>query len=198
MITGFDIAQCWAIYWSVYWILGTSLTFHNEKERPPEKLEKVVSTLFVNMIWTIFGCYIISICPIRFFQDYNVPVKILVMYIATDIAFYHVHRAMHWYKWYRYLHKQHHEFRYSYALVAMYCSPWEAVVLNLWCTSLWPMIVQLPAPYLQLWFFLLSVNSVISHSGLNFYGLHYDYHHIYYKYNYGISYYLDWLYGTLY
>ena len=66
-------------------------------------------------------------------------------------------------------------------------------------SSLGPFIFQIPYPYLYIWFFLVSLNLLLSHSGLKIPFLidnAHDDHHLYFNYNYGVSGYIDMLYGT--
>lgn len=200
MITGYDIASCIGIFWGAYWGLGALFTYWNREERPPKRLPEVVATVTSNMLWTGVAGYAMTWIPWRVLTNSDPFVKMTAIYVATDIFFYHVHRAMHWSKIYKYLHKQHHEFQYTYALAGLYCGPFEMVVLNMWGTSIWPLLVELSSPYLEIWFFLLAVNVTLSHTTLTVPYLisnHHDKHHIYYNCNYGISGFLDQIYGTL-
>ncbi len=118
-----------------------------------------------------------------------------------DIWFYHVHLMIHHPQLYTKIHKLHHHNKMTqpYALTSLYCSPFEAVFLNVFATSLGPIIFQIPPPYLYIWYFFVSLNSAATHSGLSIPylidGAH-DIHHKTFTHNYGISIYFDWIYGT--
>jgi sterol desaturase/sphingolipid hydroxylase (fatty acid hydroxylase superfamily) len=106
---------------------------------------------------------------------------------------------MHHPQLYANLHKLHHKFKAPYALTALYCTGYESIFLNVFSTSLGCVILQIPPLFLYIWFFLVSLNSVLTHSGLKFSflidGTHDD-HHKFFNYNYGISGYIDMIYGT--
>ena len=97
------------------------------------------------------------------------------------------------------LHELHHKFPKPYALTALYSTPYEVIVSGVFSGSLGPMICQLPPPYLYIWFFIISLNSVCTHSGYRIFFLidgSHDKHHSLYSVNYGVSPWLDMLYGT--
>jgi len=50
----------------------------------------------------------------------------------NEFNFYYLHRLLHQPWWYRRFHKQHHEYTAPFALAAIYCSPLEMLVCNLW------------------------------------------------------------------
>lgn len=191
----------WISFWTTYWIFGSLLSWfgHVKKIREVSKIKEVVSVLIVNMMWTFFGAIMINFLPIRAMSDSYVIIKLLLTYLITDIWFFHVHIMMHQRQIYPYLHKLHHSYQFPWALTALYCTGYEAIVLNLVSVSLGPVIFDLPSPYVQIWMFIVALNSVLTHSGINIsflnYGSH-DVHHNKYLYNYGLSPYLDMLYGT--
>lgn len=201
VITFDNAVISWIIFWLTYWIFGSLFTWkgHVTGKRVVTNLDEVVPVLIINMIWTLVGIVLIYFCPLRAMTDSHILIKLITMYVLMDIWFYHVHLMIHHPQIYSKIHKMHHKFRYSYALVALYCTPYEAIILNLFSTSLWPIIFQIPAPYLYIWYFLVAFNTVATHSGMNipfFIDEHHDNHHIKYTVNYGTSVYFDWLYGT--
>lgn len=50
----------------------------------------------------------------------------------NEFMFYYSHRLMHRPWWYRRFHKQHHEYTAPFALAAIYSTPVEHLVCNLW------------------------------------------------------------------
>jgi sterol desaturase/sphingolipid hydroxylase (fatty acid hydroxylase superfamily) len=197
-----DIAfKCWIIFWANYWISGTLITFtaHILKIRKAQDFLKTLSIVSFNMIYSLIGTFLLYLLPLRMMIDYNIIIKLIIIYLVTDLWFYHAHIALHQLQFYRMFHKNHHEFNKPYALTALYCSPFECIFLNSFAAGLGVTLVQLPPPYIYLWFFLVSLNSLLTHSGFYFPFLidrRHDLHHVTFRYNYGISPIFDYIYGT--
>ncbi len=142
----------------------------------------------------------ISFVPLRALVDSHIIIKLVLNYILTDIWFYHVHIMMHHPQLYVKLHKLHHKFNSTWSLTALYCTGYESIFLNVFATSLGPIIFQIPPPYLYIWYFFVSLNSLLTHSGIQISFLlddSHDKHHKLFNYYYGVSGYLDMLYGTV-
>lgn len=199
-----DVAvYSWLIFWFTYWIFGSFLSWktHINGIRKVKDLGEVVSVVVTNMLWTLFAIILLYLCPLRAWTDAHVVVKLFLTYIFTDIWFYHFHIMIHHPQLYKKIHKLHHheKMKEPYALTALYCTPYEAMFLNVFSTSFGPVIFQLPPPYLYIWYFLIAINSVATHSGITIpYILdgNHDRHHQNYNSNYGLSIYFDWIYGT--
>jgi sterol desaturase/sphingolipid hydroxylase (fatty acid hydroxylase superfamily) len=196
--------NCWLIFWITYWTVGSFLTYktHTSGIRKAIHLKEVISVLCINMCWSLFGVIILCLLPIRALTETHIIIKLILTYILTDVLFYHIHIMIHHPHLYGKIHKLHHTFiNDSYALVALYCTPYEAIVLNIFSVGLGPIIFQISPPYLYIWFALVGINSVATHSGLTIPyildGSH-DLHHSLTFKNYGITMYLDWIYGTYY
>ena len=192
----------WMVFWITYWSLGGWLTYKMQcdKTRKIEKLNKVVFTLFYNMVWTFFASVLLSQLPLRMMTDSHIIIKIIMTYIITDIWFYHIHIMMHQKQLY-WTHKLHHEFPQPYALTALYCSYYEAIFLNTFAAGLPVVVLQLSPICAYLWFFISAADSVLSHSGLNIPYIiddYHDLHHKHFQYNYGISHLFDNIYNTRY
>jgi len=194
----------WITFWLTYWIIGGSLSWytHRINFRKMERLGEVVTILLINMFWSLFGVIFLCFMPLRALTDSHVLLKFILSYFLTDLYFYHVHIMLHHPQLYSKIHKMHHTFQNnSYALIALYCTPYEAVVLNVFSVALGPVIFQIPAPYIYLWFSLVAFNTIFTHSGLTIPYLienFHDLHHKLFTYNYGTNIYLDWIYGTYY
>lgn len=195
-----DSVNTWILFWTTYWISGIILTYINHDKRPAKNLTNVLLTLILNMGWTFIGIVIAYYLPIRIINDYNIVIKYLLSILIAEIWFYHLHVFSHHPQIYQKIHKLHHEFTNdSYALIALYCSGYEAVICNLFAVSLGPLMLGIRGWYLYAWIILVSFNSVFTHSGIvvdwvnN--GSH-DLHHKSYSYNYGTIGLFDWIYGT--
>lgn len=189
----------WLIFWLVYWVSGIYLSWKGRQIRPVKKLLKVLNCLWQNMVWTFLGSIFIFYIPLRLETSFNIIIRLLLCNLITEIWFYHVHLMLHHQQLYVKFHKRHHEFRYPYALTAMYCTGYEAVFCNLFAVSLGPIMLNIPPPYLYIWFGLVSLNSTFTHSGFRLGWLmdgSHDIHHETFKSNYGTITIFDRLYGT--
>ena len=193
------IYKSWTLFWLVYWGFGILITWLSREKREIINLGEVVLVLITNMFWTLIALLAVSLFPLRMMTNYNILFKIIGTYLFTDIYFYHFHIMLHSPKLYKF-HKMHHEFKYPYALTGLYCSVYETVFLNVFATAIGPIIFQMETPYLYLWIFTVSLNTVLTHSGNNIPFLvndSHDKHHHTFNHNYGISPIFDYIYGTL-
>lgn len=120
--------------------------------------------------------------------------------LVEEVLFYYLHRLMHHPKLYKYIHKQHHEYTAPIGLAAIYCHPFEHLLVNLLPLFLGPTIMHSHPLMAFAWMFLASFNTVNSHSGWEF--LHWpspimhDWHHYSFTENYGLMGWLDAFHGT--
>ena len=190
----------WSLFWLVYWTAGGILTWraHVDKVREITHLKEVIAVLLINMLWSFFSIVLLCLLPLRV-GDYHVILKCIFTYLLADIWFYHIHVFAHHPQIYQWVHKMHHKFTKPYALTALYCTGYETVVVNCFSVGLGPIIFQLPPPYIYIWFVLVSLNTVASHSGYTFsifIDKSHEIHHAEFNYNYSFNYWLDKLYGT--
>ena len=193
----------WTIFWVTYWISGLLLTWkaHIDKVREITNLKEVCTVLFINMFWTFLAVLLLFHLPLRAMTDSHIIIKLTLTYLLADCWFFHMHIMLHAADLYRNLHKMHHKYRLPYALTALYCTGYEVIFLNTFAGGLGIIIFQVPTPYVYIWFFLVALNSVCSHSGYKFWilidGSH-EIHHTTNNKNYGFSPWFDMLYGTYY
>jgi len=195
--------NCWLVFWLTYWIfgIGISLYTHIYDIRPIVNGFNVLVILGYNMFYSFIAVICMPFLPLRAMTDYNIWIKLFFTYVITDIWFYHMHVFSHHPKLYKNLHKLHHyEFMNApYALTALYCSAFECVFVNVFSVGLGCVIFQISSPYIYIWFFMVSLNSLLSHSGLVIPYLiddYHDEHHIVTTKHFGLTWYLDYLYGT--
>lgn len=189
----------WGIFWVVYWVSGIYLTWRNSEARPPTNLAKILNNLGLNMVWTFIGTIIMFYLPVRIINNLNTVNKLLLCNVITEIWFYHIHLMMHSSPLYKLVHKRHHEYNQPFALTALYCTWYEAVICNVMAVGLGPILLSLSSPYLYIWFGLVALNSTFTHSGYKLGWLidgSHDLHHSDFNFNFGTLTILDRIYGT--
>lgn len=125
--------------------------------------------------------------------------EFICFYACVEVAFYYAHRAFHSRALYRLVHKKHHEFSAPIAVAAIYATPFEYVVGNIFPVFLGPILIGSHFVTMSTWIAFAMINSINSHCGFSIFGnsaLDHDYHHVNPSCNFGVSGLLDWLHGT--
>ncbi|KAJ1988696.1 C-4 sterol methyl oxidase [Dimargaris cristalligena] len=139
--------------------------------------------------------------------------QIFLFMVFEDTFHYWMHRALHYGPFYRYIHKQHHEFSAPFGLTAEYAHPLEILILGMGTIGgplLWVMATGDMHIFTVLtWIVVRLLQTVDSHSGYDFpWSLrhwlpfwsgaeHHDYHHMAFVNNYSTAFrWWDYLCGT--
>ena len=130
------------------------------------------------------------------YQIYDYDYKILnllklsfngiLIYIITDIVFYHTHRLMHTKYLYNY-HKTHHEFKNPISISALYMHPLDLYVSNLSPIAIASILLNLDIFSNKLNIIIqISYTILVSHNGYKQRNIH-NIHHTLFKYNFGLT-----------
>lgn len=149
---------------------------------------------------------IISTLPISCFIEYiytdyhgldfvTIILDLYLIEFLSSMSFYWLHRVFHRANLYKY-HKTHHELKISVGMGAAYASIYDYLIVNLFPIGIVPVLMGVNPVVIKYWLVYYAFVTVVSHSNLKCVSQH-DYHHKYFKCNYG-TYWIDKLYGTLY
>ncbi|CAL1289043.1 unnamed protein product [Larinioides sclopetarius] len=210
----------------VYWLAGLCYTLIDYTGRPAfamkykiqdnashpvpfGKIWKVVKQVLINQVFAgipffIFGYYMMtwrgydsgkSLPPFR-----GILMEIAFCVFMEEIGFYYSHRLLHHPRFYKHIHKMHHEWTSPIAITAIYCHPVEHLLSNLMPALLGPLILGSHMFTSWIWFSLALLSTLNSHCGFHFPFFPspeaHDFHHLKFNENYGVLGILDRLHGT--
>jgi sterol desaturase/sphingolipid hydroxylase (fatty acid hydroxylase superfamily) len=103
------------------------------------------------------------------FPSVAIVLRDFVVAIAVnDTLFYWAHRGFHHPAIYKYIHKQHHEFKTPVGIASKYAHPVEDVIANTLPTVLGPLLIGMHAKVFWLWLFVRLLETIDAHSGYSF------------------------------
>jgi len=139
----------------------------------------------------------------------TILLHLFVFMLVEDCLFYWIHRGLHHPAIYKYIHKQHHEFKATIGIASEYAHPVEWFTANLIPFLTGPMLMKTHVAIFWIWSILRLVESTDAHSGYRFpfspFHLlpfqggseRHEYHHYYNIGSYGSFFcFWDWIMGT--
>lgn len=115
----------------------------------------------------------------------NFPEAIFNVYVCSltyEVCFYLSHRLLHHKALYKTVHKVHHEWTASIAIIALYSHPLEHLLVNLGSVFMGIVLTGCHLATAWLWLGLLLCSTLGDHSGYHMPFLHsaefHDYHHL--------------------
>ncbi len=126
------------------------------------------------------------------------PFRIVKEYLFNlcvfEVVFYTLHRLLHDFRWYKYVHKIHHQFRAPIALASEYAHFAEFVLSNIVPGAIGPLITRAHPISTWVWLTGSILMTNIHHSGMvlpfypaNWMTLAHDYHHKAFNYQFGVT-----------
>ena len=114
--------------------------------------------------------------------------KLVGCYIISTCWFYIIHRLSHRIRWvYANIPHIHHRWIYPDPWSTLYAHPLENIVVNLGLAMIPLEILNASSSLCFIWFSLLSVNGILSHSGPIFSSNVHDIHHKYMHRQFGVG-----------
>ncbi|RHZ52576.1 hypothetical protein Glove_460g47 [Diversispora epigaea] len=140
---------------------------------------------------TLFG---MEITTVPFPHWHKIAYQVAVFFVFEDTFHYWFHRLLHYGPFYKYIHKQHHEYSAPFGLTAEYAHPIEVLILGTGTIGgplLWVALTNdLHLITVFIWISLRLFQTIDAHSGYDFpWSLrhllpfwagaeHHDYHHM--------------------
>lgn len=149
---------------------------------------KIVPLSTFNVISAYPYFYIVQNYYLNFApNEFNPIINFMLWLFTTDLFFYTIHRAFHT-KYLYHFHSIHHQFKYTYGMGAVYAHPVEFFMANLFPVSAPMVLYRMPLEFCNfIVFFATFYTIVVSHGGYKFkLGMGHLYHHLKYKYNFGL------------
>ena len=123
--------------------------------------------------------------------------ELIFIWIDMDIIFYTLHRLEHHPRIYKAIHKKHHELVHPIGVGAVYAHPVDFYVGNIIPIVISAYMMASSVLIYYIWIMIAILSTVfVSHSGFKSISDQHDYHHTMYKYNFGISLFMDKIFGT--
>lgn len=117
-----------------------------------------------------------------------------------ELGFYYSHRLLHHPKFYKHIHKLHHEWTAPMGLALAYAHPLEIVFSNIFPAVLGPLLCGSHIATAWMWFIMVVISGVNAHCGYHFPFFPspeaHDFHHLKFSNCFGTLGILDRLHGT--
>mmetsp|Transcript_45517 Transcript_45517/g.114541 ORF Transcript_45517/g.114541 Transcript_45517/m.114541 type:complete len:265 (+) Transcript_45517:137-931(+) len=127
----------------------------------------VVQWPMLYVLYSVFAYFGTTSAPEAFPSLFTIVWQFALFIVVNDGCFYWAHRALHHPRIYKYIHKQHHEFKASVGVASEYAHPIEELLANLTPTLLAPILCGTHMFTLWLWTLVRTLETVDAHSGYN-------------------------------
>ena len=132
---------------------------------------------FATTVWHLFGFIVVEEIGFYYIHRFELSVTI---WSGLNVPFWY-YRLLHYPKFYKHVHKIHHEWTAPTGISAVYTHPLEHVLSNLLPVWLGPFIMGSHLSVTWLWYIAAILNTTVTHSGYHFPFLPspeaHDYHH---------------------
>ena len=174
------------------------------------KPNKYIIDQYNDILPTVLKNCFIYIPPISLLSEYNLKLNynydefniyrgitsVFFAYLLIDFFFFTCHRIMHIPSIYKWSHKQHHKYKYTVGMEALYLHWFDLYLGNIIPLNI-PIVIM---PDLHVYTWMMYMTIIISATVISAHGLmitnDHDMHHIHFTNNYGTGLYMDYIFKT--
>ena len=176
---------------------------HDNKKKILNIYWKIIPLVLFNLFITTFIFSIMTFSLLHYNNNPYYPTKLsyslfkLFIYkYVVDIPFYIGHRLFHTKYLYKY-HKKHHEIKAPIGISALYSHPIDYIFGNLIPVFVPLILFNADFVSLHIWtFFTIFTTIYESHGGFSNLSEFHDFHHKYFRFNFGTNFFMDKLLNT--
>eukprot|EP00019_Armaparvus_languidus_P012762 CAMPEP_0168584438 /NCGR_PEP_ID=MMETSP0420-20121227/3137_1 /TAXON_ID=498008 /ORGANISM="Pessonella sp." /LENGTH=204 /DNA_ID=CAMNT_0008619235 /DNA_START=135 /DNA_END=745 /DNA_ORIENTATION=- len=152
-------------------------------------------TMIMYKLYDWRGCFAKPVPSIATFLT-----DLVIFVLIEEFLFFYSHWLMHTKYFYKPVHKLHHEWQESCALVCIYAHPIEHIISNLFPVMIGPFVTGSHPFSMMAWYIIALGSTLNSHSGFHFPFApspeEHDWHHAKFTENFGVLQALDTWHAT--